>query len=75
MLCRICVRQMQPRKHVLQIVQVIRLPLSKMSYVDHTDQESICPCLKDLDHQVGIDYTDHLSEVCTFSRLSPEGVN
>ena len=34
--------------------------------LDHTDEEPIA--LKHLDHQVGIDHTDHLSEVCKIFR-------
>ena len=36
---------------IIQIIQIIQIR-SRSS-------------LKDLDHEVGIDYTDHLSEVCT----------
>ena len=30
--------------------------------IDHTDQEYL-PCLAELDHSMGLDHTDHLSDV------------
>ena len=31
--------------------------------LEHTDQKSIVTAMKDLDHQVGTDLTDHVSDV------------
>ena len=52
MLCRICVVQVQPKKHVLGRAGYTAPTLQHE--LDHTDQECIC-ALIDLD-QVGIDY-------------------
>ena len=50
-------------------MQILRLPPDNMSYcsIDHSDQESICPERKDLDHELRI---GDLSEVCNAEGFS-----
>ena len=64
MLCRICIVQIQPRKHVLVDHAGYAAPTRQheLDHTDHTDQEAIS-ALKHLDHEVGTDHTDHLSDV------------
>ena len=58
MLCRIRIVHIQPRKRVLDRADYTAATRQhELDHTDHTDQE------KDLDHEVGIDHTDHLSEV------------
>ena len=62
----ILIVQIQPKKHVLDHAGHTGRTPQNMGY-HHNDQEIYLSIsvLKYLDHEVGIDYTDHLSEVCT----------
>ena len=67
MLYKICTVQIQPRKHGLDHADYTAPPQKHELLIDHTDQEptDICPGRQRyLDHQLGIDHTDHLSDVC-----------
>ena len=73
MLCRICVVQIEPTKLVLDRADYTALTrqheldhTDRTDPIDHTDQECIYLLLKDLDNEVGVDHTDHVSEVCLF---------
>ena len=60
MLWRICVVQIQPRKHVLDHADYTAP--TRQHELDHTDQEYL-PCLANLsDHELGNDYL-YLSDV------------
>ena len=44
-------------------MQIRRVPSGNMSWIMRGRETIYLPCLADLDHQVGIDHADHLSEV------------
>ena len=69
MRCRICIVRIQPRTHVLDHAELIRLLPGNVSWIAQIRNPS---ALKDLDDQVGIDQTDrtdHLSELCNVHRI------
>ena len=65
----------QPREPVLNHAHYTaptrQHELDHTDHTDHTDQDSICPAWQmSIDHQVGINHTDRLSEECTILRYS-----
>ena len=56
MSCRVCVVQIQPRKRVLDRADC-------MAPTRQHEQIRDLPAVKDLDHGVGIDHTDDLSDM------------
>ena len=64
MLCRICVAQIQPKKHVLDRVDYTAP--TRQHELDHTDQKPISP-ERSIDHQAGVDF---LSDVCILLRCT-----
>ena len=66
MLCKICVVQIQPRKHVRDHADFAAPTRQHELY--HTTSGIYLPCMADLHHEVGIDYlydTDHLYDLCS----------
>ena len=68
-LCRICIVQIQPRKHVLRTAAVVVVDHADYSAPtrqhDHAEDNHNVSALKYLDHQVGIDdLSDDLPDVC-----------
>ena len=78
LLCRrICIAQIQPREHVLVTDhEGYTAPTRRQELRRSYRSEMYLPILTDVDHQVGIDRTDDLSQVCNVPRtLQPTGTN
>ena len=62
MLSRSCAVQIQLRKHaLLYIMQILHAPTGQHGQIIQI-RTLYLPCLTDLDHEMGIDHTDHVSD-------------